>query len=161
MKLKYIEISVQLLKDKYGLIKPLNPEEFNKKFCQLISNQLGINLLDHPDNYLFRFFHLEEDPKKRQKRLKKIHKHGSDRTNPKLKPMHIYEEVASETGIDHLYFFDCASLPHFSQYYSKNKHNALLIYDSKKVYKPVEGLEYTFRDMQNRSKAIIAVVALI
>lgn len=158
-KIPYIEMSSEIFKYRHRQYKPLPLEDFNEKFSQMMFERFGLNIKKFPEKFRFRFFHLEENPAERKERLEKISVHGSDRTNPKLKPMGVYVGASSTSGIEQKYLFDCGSLPHFSQYYSENKHNALLIYDSDKI-KHVEGAEYTFKNVPDRGNALLAIVAL-
>ncbi|MBU0572128.1 hypothetical protein KKH23_00070 [Patescibacteria group bacterium] len=161
-KIPYIEISSEMFKKRHSLINPLSLEDFNEKFSQSMFERLDLNVKEFPEKFRFRFFHLEENPAERKERLEKISVHGSDRTNPspKLKTMPGYVSASSASGVEQIYLFDCGSLPHFSQNYSEEKHNALLIYDSAKICY-VEGVEYTFKDMSDRGRALLAIVALI
>lgn len=160
-KIPFIEIPSEIFQKRHRLVNPLPLEDFNEKFSQSMFEILGLKIKEFPEKYRFRFFHLDEDPVERKERLNKISIHGSDRTNPSLKPMGVYADASSASGIEQKYLFDCGQLPHFSQWYRK-KHNALLIYDTDKIYHPDKcPAEYAVKNTTDRGKALLAIVALV
>lgn len=124
-------------------------------FDQIIREQVQVD----PYKIMYRYFPLEGTSKQKDKRIKEILEHGSDRDNPTIKPSIPYEQAIALSGIDNLDLFDCCTRKALFTF--EHYGNTLLLYDEKLV-RPVQGTaEFTFADIKKRSKSIIAVIGLI
>lgn len=137
----------------------------------IIPSYLAIGGLSHDGDVAFRGIVLPKNPELRAKRIKMITDAGGDRTNPNYRSRAeaFYIEAAKTAGVNPIDVFDCQTGSWFLRDlpYSLGKGvgiygNSILIYDLKSPtgIRYIEGFEYTFKDLNKKSEALIAIIGI-
>lgn len=147
-----------------------NMEEILRRIIPL---EFNIGSEDELGDIRFRFFNLPEDSEEKKQTLDKVREIASDRTNSSIRSMFesLYEKAADKAGVRPIDVMDTMSAVDFRRHSkallkpSKEVHlgaNGLLIYDAKtdKGIINIQGPEYTFKDLNDRKKALLAIIEL-
>lgn len=145
-------------------------------FHRIVPSEFDVGDEDRAGGIRVRRFNLPTDPEERKKRIDEIQTNGTDRTETTVdsKFQSTYERVAQKYGLNPNDIFDADSpvlLYRNPQWLTHNQNgenatdhymnsNGILIYDAvtEKGIRNLEGPERTFKDLDRRNEALLAIV---
>lgn len=157
---QYLEISrAEFVGNVYQILERITPPGLN------------IGSEDSPGDLRFRLFKLPDNPQERERVIREVQAKGTDRIDPSVKSRYdiLYQRAAEKAGIDPMDVIDVMNGMDLRNYLSTILNpsgatylssNALLVYDGKSPtgIHPIDIREYTFKDLSQKQRALLAII---